>query len=107
MALDVPKLSFPFRLSESGRSVMVVEQNSDDEILDCVEVLLSTERGERLEVPDYGVPDQSFLQGGVDVNDLVGAVARWEPRATVMIQQTEFRDLLQRLRIAVGGGTSA
>jgi phage baseplate assembly protein W len=77
----VPHFSFPFRLGSSG-SFAVVEQDSTDEITDCVQVLLSTEVGTRAELPEYGIDDPSFTQT-VDVPGILSAIDDWEPRAQV------------------------
>ena len=101
--IDTPKLSYPFRFNAAGSQAIVVEQNSQDEIIDCVEVLLSTELGERQEVPDYGVPDQTFRQGGASTEAIEEAIRTWEPRADVDIERTDtdLDDLVDRLRLGI------
>lgn len=73
----------------------------DDEIMDCVEVLLSTERGERIELPDYGLPDQLFKEGGVDLQQVRAIIDTWEPRALADLTRVELEDLVDRVRIEV------
>lgn len=85
----------------------MTEQDSDDEIMDCVEVLFSTEVGERQEIPDYGIPDMTFRQGGIDENVLTAALSEWEPRALTDITQTEFANFVERFRVGVKGGSNA
>lgn len=99
--VDIPHFSLPFRRDTHGRCV-VNEQDSDAEILDCVEVLLATERGSRMEVPEYGVPDQVFRQGGADLNAISSAIARWEPRADHFVRrEQELIDMTDRIRVSV------
>jgi phage baseplate assembly protein W len=97
----VPKLAFPFEVKTGRTEAAYHEQDSDEEVFDCVEVLLSTEIGEREEVPDYGVPDYVFREGGVDLEDLHAVIERWEPRALVVISEEEFKDHVDRIRVAV------
>lgn len=77
----VPHFSFPFRLGSNG-SFAVVEQDSPDEVGDCVQVLLSTPTGSRVELPEYGIDDPTFTQS-VDVPGILSAIDDWEPRAQV------------------------
>lgn len=98
MAIKTPKLAFPFQRGSYH------EQGSDDEIFDCIEVLLSTELGEREEVPDYGVPDQAFRQNGADIGAILEVVDEWEPRAAVSIQREALEDFVDQLTVKVSGG---
>lgn len=99
--VDTPHFSLPFRRDPHGRCV-VNEQDDDAEIVDCVEVLLATERGSRIEVPDYGIPDQVFLQGGADLTVVSGAIDRWEPRAEHFIERKkELTDMVDQIRVNI------
>lgn len=98
---DIPHFSFPFRRTMNGKSVVVTEQDMDDEILDCLEVLLTTERGERIELPDYGLPDPLFVQGGMSLETIQQVIATWEPRANAVVTRGDLDDMLDRIRIEV------
>ena len=101
--IGTPHFAFPFTLLASGKSAVYTEQDSDDEIMDSVQVFLTTERGERIEVPDYGIPDQTFLQNGVNTNQILTALGLWEPRADIDITSTEWTQLVQRVRFSLKG----
>lgn len=101
---DAPHFKFPFTLGVTGRRAQYVEQDSDDEIMDCVSVLLLTERGEREEVPDYGTPDQVFLQGGINRQAVKSAIATWVPRAEVEVMDDGWIDqMTQSVRVNYTG----
>ncbi|MCD2193528.1 GPW/gp25 family protein [Actinomycetospora endophytica] len=73
--------ALPFNLQANG-SYGVVDQDSSDDVISCVRVLLATRVGERLEVPQFGIPDPTFAVGNPGwPGVLENAVARWEPRA--------------------------
>jgi phage baseplate assembly protein W len=91
---DIPKLAFPFA-PETYHS-----QDSDAGVFDCVEVLLRTEIGSREEVPDYGIPDPVFREGGMDLEGTIAIIEEWEPRAPVHISRTSLVDLTDRVRVA-------
>lgn len=79
-----PHLGLPFRLS--GSSFAVTEQDSSEEVSDCVEAVLRTPQGSRIDVPAFGRPDDTFAQLGKaapNAEPYLAAIEEWEPRATV------------------------
>lgn len=81
-SVSVPHLAFPLRLS--GGRLATVEQDSMDEIEQCVEIVLRTERGTRLGQIEFGIEDPTFGDT-LDLSDMVNAVGTWEPRAITAI----------------------
>lgn len=97
--VQVPHLKIPFRIDRTG-SASVLEQDEVSEVAQCVEVLLSTRVGERLEVPDYGVDDPVF-DVEPDLEEIASAIEEWEPRAASDIDsETGLDDELVRHVIA-------
>lgn len=101
--IQVPDFAFPLRLG-TGSDFAMVEQDSVDEIMQSVEVLLSTTRGSRVELPEYGIDDPSFT--GVDLQDISDAIVDWEPRASVTLSdEIDSKDeLIQHIRAEVETG---
>lgn len=56
-------LSFPFRLAPNGTAA-TVEQGTETYFAEQVQVLVSTNMGERILVPDFGVPMMEFNEFG-------------------------------------------
>lgn len=77
--IRVPHFSLPFRIV--GTAAAVNEQDSRLEIRDCVAAVVRTRQGTRIELPAFGVPDETFTEGGADAPAILAAVERWEPRA--------------------------
>lgn len=97
----VPHFAIPFRVDSSGAAA-VVDQDSFQEIAQCCEVLFLTTPGERIELPEYGVPNQVFLpESLVDTSALSTAVKKWEPRATALIESTAIDETLRHLLIEI------
>lgn len=71
-------LAVPFQIDNTG-SAVVVDQDSFLDVAQCVQTLLATPQGSRLELPQYGVPDPTFTDG--HLSGLEQAVQQWEPRA--------------------------
>lgn len=90
--MRIPHLSVPFEIDQRGHA-RTLDQDSDEEILQSVRVLIDTRPGERLIVPDYGVDDLAFV-GPADIGEewLADAVAEWEPRATVEVARTAINE---------------
>lgn len=84
--LETPQFDLPFRLDSTGRDVVMVEQDSINDVANSVETLLRTPLGWFEENPDYGVIDGTFDEGRVDLGELQTAISQWEPRADVAIE---------------------
>jgi phage baseplate assembly protein W len=102
---DVPHFSLPFRFGFVGtnlRQAAVNEQDSIDEIADCVQAILLCPLGFRLEVPSFGIPDPTF-RSGVDIDEMRTIIRTWEPRASVLMSAApdRFDELLQHVETDV------
>lgn len=104
LVVDIPHFKFPFTFDSAGHA-RVVEQDSDDDVVQCVEVLLSTPVGSRAELPEYGVEDPTFTTT-LDLPGIVQAIDDWEPRAQVdMSSSINDRDeLLREIQTNVANG---
>lgn len=104
MTVIVPKLKVPFEIRGGGAAV--VEQDSVDEIVQCVDYLLQTEPGTRLEVPEFGLPDPTFEEHRLpdQLPELIReAIGRWEPRADLVLDADHIDDLTEQVRVRIGG----
>lgn len=92
MTDDTPQLALPFRFGANGQP-LTVDQDSVEEVADCVETFLRTPLGHFPEQPDYGLLDPSFEEGAVDTQELAAGLAQWEERANVALEQRpDLRD---------------
>jgi phage baseplate assembly protein W len=99
MRAEVPHLAWPLRLI--GGQLAAVEQDTLAEVTQCVNVLLRTPRGARVLLPDFGVEDPSFVDG-LDIDDALAQVARYEPRAVVDVDDDYIDEAgVQRTRLIV------
>lgn len=82
--MPAPHLDFPFRV-EGGRAA-TTEQNTPEEIRNCVIACLRTRRGSLLDFPDFGVPNELFSRQPPvpSVEAYVRAVEEAEPRASLL-----------------------
>lgn len=96
--VSVPKLRIPFEVGPRGAKT--VEQDTPQEIAQCVYAILATQPGERTELPEFGFASQLFRQGGVDLEELRQAVEEWEPRAEILTE-SEFEGLVQLVKVTV------
>lgn len=86
MTPDVPRLAWPLRLV--GGRFATVEQDSDDDIAQCIKAIVQTSPGERADLPDMGLADPVFEEQPLDVDALREMVARHEPRAAITATAT-------------------
>lgn len=80
---DAPHFSLPFRFASPAAAV--TEQDSIDEIADCVFAVLVCPVGFRVESPLFGLPDQTFAMPAPDLDEIRDAVESWEPRAAALL----------------------
>ena len=103
----VPHLELPFRFANygSGMQAAVTEQDTHQEIANCVVAVVRTYVGFRLEEPDFGIPDYLFQQDQIDLDELRNIIRRWEPRAETYMERiiSDLDPYLQNVRIGVGG----
>lgn len=103
-AVDIPHLKVPFKIDANGAAV--VDQDSDDEIIQCVDAICRTPRGLRLDSPDFGIDEVVLRENGPDRDKLQRAILYWEPRARVAIDiqsPDNLAGLFQIVEVNVGG----
>ena len=102
----VQQLAYPLRFV-SGRPVMV-DQDSPQEIRQCVQVVLAYPLGGCIDLPEFGRPDPTFSQtgpNGPDPVELEAVIDRWEPRATgAVIAGTVDQDGITGLTVTLTPG---
>jgi phage baseplate assembly protein W len=97
---SIPHFAWPFQVVDGA--VQTVEQDSAEEIAQCVEAVLNTPVGSRIDAPDYGVPDETFSQLSVDESAAVylDAIDAAEPRARVL-GEARVEEMAKRVAIRV------
>lgn len=100
-------LPYPFRWGSHGNAVEI-DQDTDDEIINCVEVIVITPVGSLVDQGDFGAVDFIF-QKNPSVITLTAQINKWEPRANVEITtQLDSVDSLMRLvEIQVAAGNNS
>lgn len=103
MASLVPHFDLPFRMK--GTSFATVEQDSFEDVANCVEAIVRTPYGFRDDNPDFGVDDQTFQVQPLNTELITGQIIHQEPRASIVItQETDLIDsLIDNLKIEVDG----
>lgn len=98
MAVRVPHFRAPFAVT--GKSAGVVEQGSSTEVNQCIVAVLKTQRGSRLEAPEFGIPDETFTtQAPAPSADVyLAAIEEAEPRARV-VGEASIDELIEQIVI--------
>ncbi len=105
-ALEQPTIqhfSLPFRIVAGTAATS--EQDTLEEIRDCVEAILRTPKGSRVELPAFGIPDTTF-SAAADAALIEQAVAEWEPRAAAAAaaDNSSLSEFISTVTVAVSGG---
>lgn len=103
----IPHFALPFRINGAGAPV-VNDQDSQADIHDCVAAVVRTPVGTRIELPDFGRPDQTFTQGEIETAELVAAVEQWEPRALAAAAAAHITvaDYVSTITLEIEGGAA-
>lgn len=103
--VQIPHLAAPFQLSAAGAAV--VEQNSNDEILACVDNIVHCNEGFLLDEPEFGIPFLQFGNAPLNTTGVATAINQWEPRAQITMseQAGSGSDQERIVTIGVSGGT--
>lgn len=97
-------LRLPLTLTADG-TFRTVEEDSIEEIVQNVAVVLRTRLGERLATPDFGTPDPTFQ--GLDPAVVLDQIRDVEPRADVeIVAQAITAAGLQALDVQIRRGES-
>jgi phage baseplate assembly protein W len=102
MPVQMPHIAFPFEV-RNGRT-QVVEQNSIQEVTQCVLTCLSTPYGSRQDDPEYGIDAGLFSKQSIrqDISPILAAVEEAEPRAS-LLGEVKLESLIRRIVIEVEG----
>lgn len=97
-------LALPLALGQDG-FFATLAQDSTPEVLQSVKVILLTEPGERLAVPEFGTDSGAFVP--VDANQVTAAIDRWDTRANPDVSiRAAGLDGVTRGRVAVAATLS-
>lgn len=83
---DPPHFAAPFSFNGAGVA-NVVEQDSVEEVAACVYNVVVCIEGQRIDEPDFGIPDPMFANAPVDITAIEDAIAQWEPRADLSLSE--------------------
>jgi len=107
---NVPHFDLPFKLGPAGANV--VEQDSLDDIANCVIAVALTHVGFRELAPTFGVPDFGLRKQPLGADDINNWIANQEPRAVLLADETPDAGdkLISRINLGVsmvakGGGS--
>lgn len=109
---DIPHLSTPFRFVGAEAHAAEVEQDSIEDIAGCVEAIIRTRPGVRIETPDLGVSDPTFMTRSspartdpASIDALMSEIEVWEPRASIAVTDGwDFTKWVEELSIKVREG---
>ena len=78
----VPHMTFPLTFSATN-GVSVCDQDSDEDIISCVQAVANCTLGEFPLIPSFGIPDLTFTQMPISSSRIASSIQLWEQRATI------------------------
>lgn len=95
---DASHFAWPFSVVDGD--IATVEQDSLEQIEQCVEVILRTPVGSRIDAPGFGRPDELFEQLGPEpsAEAFVAAVERDEPRIR-LLGEASIAQMVKRITL--------
>jgi phage baseplate assembly protein W len=79
-----PHFRLPLQFGGINGGALVNEQDTSEDIIDCIKAIISFPIGTRHDMPEFGIPDLLFRQqSAIVMQQLRDAVAEWEVRPTV------------------------
>lgn len=86
MADDFPQqFDLPFRIDPLTGDFATVDQDSEDDIANCVQIVCMTPQGSRYEDPTFGLPELALSRAPVDAAVLLAQISASEPRAALLV----------------------
>lgn len=103
MHTGIPVFARPFRVDPGHGEPYTYEQDTEEEIMQSVAVLVETPVGSRIEMLDYGVPEMLFKLD-IDRSAVAAAIAAHEPRGTALVDDSvdTLDDLIRNVKIQMG-----
>ena len=105
---DIPQFAAPFSISatidpETGLSVGAaeVEQGSEADVEAQVYNVLVCPQGFRIEEPEFGVPPLQFSNAPLPISDVLAAVQRYVPDASLSIVESVLEGIEQQRALTV------
>jgi len=89
---NIPHFRFPFALAAQG--AQVVEQDSEEEIVQCATIVLLYRTGDRIDLPNFGIDDPALTET-VDADAIRDSLIAWEPRIEAEVSGNVITDLIQ------------
>lgn len=85
MSVDTPHFALPLRYVNG--SAVVNQQDSMEDIADCVEAICLTHPGDRAEWPEFGVTDLTFAQQPLPLSVVISQIETFDDRARILASQ--------------------
>lgn len=102
--VNTPQFKFPLQVVNG--SVAVVEQDSEEDHFQNAIVAMLYLRGQRTELPEFGVPEQAFKRNGADRNEIIAAVRQWEPEVQVEVIDSIIKEGVNTVTVELTADTT-
>lgn len=82
-----PHLRLPLQFGGVNGGALVNEEDSEEDITDCLRAIIAYTIGDRADLPDFGIPDLVFMQESqATISQVRSALSEWEDRAVIDVE---------------------
>ena len=101
--VQTPHFKLPFSFGGIKGGAIVNEQDTEDDVIDCIKVIIAYPVGSREDHPSFGCPDLVFKEQSETTMTLISsALLTWEPRSeTFVSEERDWDEFVQRIIINV------
>lgn len=79
-----PHFQLPMKFGGANGGALVNEQDTGEDIVDCIKAIVAFTIGDREDMPEFGIPDILFRQfDEVIIGQVRQAIEEWEERAAI------------------------
>lgn len=103
--VTTPHMRLPLKFGGMNGGAVVNEQDTSEDIIDCVKAIFAYQTGTRWDMPEFGIPDMLFsMEYNPPLSAVRDALSRLEVRAAIDVtgENVLSDDYLRKLLIEVG-----
>lgn len=105
-----PHFRLPLQFGGIKGGALTNEQDTGEDIIDCIKAIIAFPIGSRHDMPEFGIPDLLFrVESPTVIQQLRDAIAEWEVRPTVdasggpLLSDQKILDILVRAGVRADG----
>lgn len=99
--IENPEFAIPFTFDMANGGTIMVEQDSETDLVNRIWIALSYEPGMLTALPEFGIPSQVFRTDGADLGLIEKAIVKYVPEASELVERDPnwFMSLIDTVQV--------